>query len=1228
MKKFSFIFSLVTAPTIFTTACSSNIAQFPQFSFNSSKVKFNGIDINKKKFYSTISPSEISIKNSKFVDSKDGSIFESYINNNFFSENALKNGYVGFQKNVYSSLEESLESVVRQEHGLFYDGILFPNSNALNNYAKTKKELFLKNSTVSDSTILELNNVKSEPINVDSLRQGSIIEKQKILNFIVKNANLQLEINGKNNTSKETVNFSTSNESNYDSIASKIISNIDDKYIPVNYQKISSNNNSGQFFVDLSNEDKYELYGPLIHKGSADIQGILHPENWKQTSEIPIALFRDHQSLLVSHAFDFLISETEIENDDAAKKLNSSLEKQDFVFYFSYGENELKQTNKSVNLQLNLAWAEFISLLKKEQKQIYTSFIEMVKSLNKAQRYTSFHKSYLTYSFLLDSIINNNGSENLIFLLKNFYNKLSDKIDSTLEFLNSLTLPLGFNMLLNRDINGENFSFKKYFGFGNKDFDLGANLDHLLPNIQYQYRNLNILFSIFYLSDALIAMPSSFIDKNAIISTIQGLKIDSNDNVKNYYKPILDKYWKVIEPLWWLINSQNLTQSLYVLGFDSKNLVVENLDIDKLVLINRLNQIFGIKWARNQVVLSLVSEKIKEEIELIIGHKKTSNKKVNSDVENKIKELFKYIPVDILKRLKNINIDLQTLDILKNLFEEINKIHEYNRNLRYRKLYNRFNTEKFKDYKPVQVRIEKFLESLYSPDYVDVYLRMAARFDSNKVLVKDDKITERSINFNISLEKSTDSQSGAGAFSDSSTTTSMAKTGDVNAVLKNSTSQINLKELKALEVNHVGEENRQKINDAIDNKQSVKLKLPNLNISFLIIDQFTNIFSNSLALSSAINNPDLINRTREIIFSSVHTFLNLNSFIGNILTEMSNSISKISSTIASLGPVFSIVSAAASIALFLLDVFYPKEEKLYYVFKSGSSEYVWTGGYKKTWLLGTKVLESRTIKDIKLIGPIQITRPQNEDFLYYNQKKYSSSQVNELKKMQIKEWIENKNPYALVNPDYLKGVKKIYSLHNETNLKNFNSIYSSSSFYDIYQNIENALINDKVLGIDTHKTQIINGQLAQDNSFKDAIYESEVKNNTQNWTIFEVPNTAINNGLVFDKNRSIKIQNLVEFDIEAGIGIAKGFGRFGNEGEIATFVITNKSISDESVKSAIFKKFSELYKPIETKYFDMVGSRSKLIYETSLYEIYDKKISKNVYFASISDAKKYIEKSL
>lgn len=1226
MKKFKLISCLVIFPAVLLVACKSTIGATPtsttHFAFNDTKTEYNGIDIIQKKLYSTISPSEMHLYGEKFTDPSNNAVFDSVVNNDFWTSEALQDGYIGFQRSVYTSLEDSINSVVRQDHGLFYDGILFPNTHELNSYAKTKKELFLKDATTSESVVLNSNGNKSEVINIDSLKSGSVIEKQKILNFLLKNAGLQIEIIGNNGTTRETVAFDTSNNSNEDKIASQIIESIDNKYIPVNYQKVSSNNNSGQFFVDLSNDDKYELYGPLIHQGSADIQGILHPQNWRATPQIPPALFRDQRSLLVSHAFDFLIGDVQIQDDKEVKKLSSNVNKEDFAFYFPYNENELNQTNKSTNLQLNLAWVEFINLLKSEQDQIYKNFVQMLKSLSKAQRYTSFHKTFITYSFLLDSLVNNNASENLIFLLKNFYIKLSNKIDSALEFLNSKMLPSGLNFLKNQDSNANDFSFKEYFGFGSKDFDLGANLDHLLPNIQFEYKNLNILFSLLYLSNALSTMSSAIIDKKAILTTIKGLKIDSDENMKNYYQPLLDKHWDVIEPLWWLINSQNLTQSLYILGYDTKNSDFQNLSIEQLVQVNKLNEIFSIKWVRNQVILTLVSEKIKEEINKILTYTPTDffnekikndlNKKYNlesrSELNEKIRNLFKDIPKNVLAKLKNINLDLQTLTIIKKMFTDLKKAQEaYN---------NRKEIKRLEKVKELQTQIEKYLESLYSSDYVDVYLRVAARFkldQDNKDKQNETKNYERSITSSIHAGESKLLRAN------SLPTTSMTKTGDINAVLKNSVSQINLRELKALETNHVGESNRQKISEAINSETKLSDKVPNVNISLLITDSFTDIFASSIALSQAINNPNLINRVSTLIMHSTNIVSSFVSFSGNVLNELSNVFPKLTNIASKLGPIFSVVGAAVSLALFVFDVFYPKEEKIYYVFKSGNSEYVWTGGYKKTWLLGAQILERRTPKDIKLVGPIQIVRPQNESFLYYNKEKYSSSQVDLLRKIQIKEWLNNKNLYANADPDYLKGVRKIYSMNN-----NLTSV--TQSFDQLYENIYNALTNNKILGIDQQKIQTINGQLVADENMKNTIYDSEVKNKTQKWTILEVPKTNLDNGLIFHKERTIKIENLVEFDNESGVGIAKGFGRYGNEGTEATFIITNKSMQDEKTKEVVVKKFQELFKPVKTKYLDAIGSRSQLIYESSLYEVFDEKIGKNLYFVSIADAKKYIDK--
>lgn len=64
----------------------------------------------------------------KFTDPSNNAVFDSVVNNDFWTSEALQDGYIGFQRNVYTSLEDSINSVVRQDHGLFYDGILFPNT--------------------------------------------------------------------------------------------------------------------------------------------------------------------------------------------------------------------------------------------------------------------------------------------------------------------------------------------------------------------------------------------------------------------------------------------------------------------------------------------------------------------------------------------------------------------------------------------------------------------------------------------------------------------------------------------------------------------------------------------------------------------------------------------------------------------------------------------------------------------------------------------------------------------------------------------------------------------------------------------------------------------------------------------------------------------------------------------------------------------------------------------
>lgn len=1180
------------------SACAPT-ALTPEISFNESTVTVNGVNVARKKLYSTIPSSELITQSAKYTDPSSGAVFDWYINNNFFKESALKDGYYGFGQNVYATKDESINSLYRAGTGLFYDGMLFPNVQALNVYAETKKELILESNTTAESVVLKgkdgQNN--SQPINLNSLRKGSLDEKVKLLDFITKNSKLQIEID-KPNGQKETVSVDSTSSS--ETAAAKVIAAAGDKSIPLHYQKVSSNNNTGQFILDSSVEDKYEFYGPLIHQGSADIQAINNPDNWSATSTIPVGLYRDQQTTLVTHSFDFLIGEISVQEDLEIKRLSSSLNKEDYVFFFPYSEAELYQPQKTVNLELNLIWTQFMELLKTEQKTVYDNFLKMINDFSTMKRYTGFYKTIVIYSHLLDALVANQSSEKLIFLLKDFFVKLADKVDTALNFLNSLTTPLGFNILQSRDRNAVNFSFKKYFGFGENDFDLGANLNNLLPNLQYTYRNLNILFTIIFLSNAIAAMPSSFIDKEAIVNTLKGLRMDSDKNIEDIYKPLINNNWKAIEPLWWLINSQNITQALFTLGYDTKTLNLENLTDQQLQQIVLLNQVLGIKWARNQIVLTLANEKIKEELPQAIRDVPTTKPEV--------RELFAFIPKNVLVKLQSINADLQTLIVLKNMFKALDQAQKTDPN-------------KAEEYK---AQIESFLESLQNKDFVDLYLRYSARFKTLKTIenhsVSNIVPTNRSVkklsitrhagkdDDALSVNSSISSSSSSSADSD---VISTSKIGGVPAILRNSTSDISIKELDALEKNHV-----ENIQDKINGR------LQGLFAFTFITDSFQQVMSSAAALAGAINNPNALNRTRDIVISSLQLGASASLIISTAMYEIANWIPKIGKIVSKIGPIIEMLGTAVSLALFLFDVFFPKEEKTYYVFKSNGSEFVWTGGYRKTWLLGLKVLEENTIRDLKLVQPTQITRPQNRDYLYYNKKEYSTSQVEELRKVQVKEWIENTNFYANNNEEFIKGARKVYSLHNQ-GTQNFSSVYTSQSLSTIYNNLLATLTNNGIIGIDNEKFKTIAGNVSNSTAHSNAIYREEVKKAAQDWTIIEVPKATVN-GLMFHKERSIQIQRLESYDETTGIGVATGFGRYGLEGQEATFIIVNKPMTENGVKENVMNKFNELYTPVQTKYLDSVGSRSKLIYETNLYEVYNPKLGKNVYFVSISDASRYI----
>ncbi|MGL5438182.1 MAG: hypothetical protein ACRDA7_00355, partial [Metamycoplasmataceae bacterium] len=109
-------------------------------------------------------------------------------------------------------------------------------------------------------------------------------------------------------------------------------------------------------------------------------------------------------------------------------------------------------------------------------------------------------------------------------------------------------------------------------------------------------------------------------------------------------------------------------------------------------------------------------------------------------------------------------------------------------------------------------------------------------------------------------------------------------------------------------------------------------------------------------------------------------------------------------------PILSSVAKAIpymQIALIAIDLlkgaFIPTTEYSSYKFElDKNNSFIWNGGQSTTMFWGLAEINSVTIKDMKLLKPQQIVKPNNRETFYFNGKKYSGTNLDTLKKDQLR----------------------------------------------------------------------------------------------------------------------------------------------------------------------------------------------------------------------------------
>ena len=255
------------------------------------------------------------------------------------------------------------------------------------------------------------------------------------------------------------------------------------------------------------------------------------------------------------------------------------------------------------------------------------------------------------------------------------------------------------------------------------------------------------------------------------------------------------------------------------------------------------------------------------------------------------------------------------------------------------------------------------------------------------------------------------------------------------------------------------------------------------------------------------------------------------------------------------------------IALIALDVlkgaFVPVKTYSSYKFElEDGNSFIWNGGQSTTMFWGLAEVSSVTIASMKLLDPQEVIKPKNEDFLYFNGKRYSETNLDSLKIDQLK---------AILNGEFSnENIKIVYSfddistigdippskLRSEKAFYNFGTIEdltlsTTLELYDdrklvkyVYKAINDALISNDPnhSGKKYYKSKFIfaNGAVADNTNEAIEILISNVVDKIQSVKIASLPNIE-NNKPIYNNNGNNEDNSVSQYILPS---LSWGSGRF------------------------------------------------------------------------------------
>ncbi len=462
-------------------------------------------------------------------------------------KNETVKAYQGLNNVVYNNEDEAYNSYFNKsvKNALYFNNIYFDNKEDLREYLI--KDYFPNQREINKNSTIILkgaNGIVSSPINLNS--QNAFVE---VLSFIESNSQKTLRYT--NSVSKKSFDIT---KDNIDKIHNEV------RFDDLDYIHMHSNEGESRYVID--NMDDNNLIGPYFYEGTLDIGSFTNKKMWKKVNGVNHKAYAESKvDSMIGSFFSTII------NDDNVVNLYEAQEQgKDPLLFRTMLQSPIKEMTYD-------EW--FLIELGKINKSLKNEVVSANFNLMNGNKYNTFFKIPVLYSFLMQRIVSYNLGQEALNLVLDYFTNVCDFIQDAIEIVT-----------LNNPVILQGFNVKKFFNIGNGEYDLNTSSTFFLNEIKKNYPNLIAAMSTYIGAQNNIIMSSGLIPFKSIDNDYLvdfGIFKDefSYYSIEEHIKPIYEIFSKLSydEMLVLFIKHSHRAD---VKALDSKKLETQKEEFNKL----------------------------------------------------------------------------------------------------------------------------------------------------------------------------------------------------------------------------------------------------------------------------------------------------------------------------------------------------------------------------------------------------------------------------------------------------------------------------------------------------------------------------------------------------------------------------------------------------------------------------------------------------------------------